>query len=81
MTAATRQEREKAQVAASTVPRKFLRLRDVLAATGLSRSSLYRLVREAKFPAPVHLGARTAAWLASEIDAYIEARAAERVTA
>ena len=45
----------------------FLRLPKVKALTGLSKSSLYELIRANSFPAPVHLGARTVAWVASEV--------------
>src|ERR1700761_7728494 len=41
----------------------FLGLPKVRAVTGLSKSSLYELIRENSFPPPVHLGARTVAWV------------------
>jgi prophage regulatory protein len=53
----------------------FLRLPKVKALTGLSKSSLYELIRANSFPAPVHLGARTVAWVASEVKQW----AAERI--
>jgi prophage regulatory protein len=53
----------------------FLRLPKVKAVTGLSKSSLYELIRANSFPAPVHLGARTVAWVASEVSQW----AAERI--
>jgi prophage regulatory protein len=55
----------------------FLRLPDVKAVTGLSKSSLYVLIREKRFPAPVRLGPRTVAWVRSEVKQW----AAERVHA
>jgi prophage regulatory protein len=55
----------------------FLRLPEVKAMTGLSKSSLYALVRERSFPAPVRLGARAVAWVRSEVRQW----AAERVHA
>ena len=51
---------------------------EVEAATGLSRSSLYRLAAEGQFPRPIKLGARAVGWRADEIAAWIEARTAER---
>jgi predicted DNA-binding transcriptional regulator AlpA len=45
----------------------FLRLPDVKAITGLSKSSLYGLIREKSFPPPVRLGPRAVAWVRSEI--------------
>ena len=53
----------------------FLRLPKVKSVTGLSKSSLYELIRANSFPAPVHLGARTVAWVASEVQQW----AAERI--
>jgi len=45
----------------------FLRLPDVKAVTGLSKTSLYALIKEKSFPAPVRLGPRAVAWVKSEI--------------
>jgi prophage regulatory protein len=53
----------------------FLRLPDVKLVTGLSKSSLYALIRANSFPSPVRLGPRTVAWVRSEIKQW----AAERV--
>jgi prophage regulatory protein len=55
----------------------FLRLPEVKLVTGLSKSSLYALIRAKRFPAPVQLGPRTVAWVRSEIKQW----AAERITA
>jgi prophage regulatory protein len=46
---------------------KFLRLPEVKAITGLSKSSLYGMIRDKNFPAPVRLGPRAVAWLSSEV--------------
>ncbi|MGC2620826.1 MAG: AlpA family transcriptional regulator [Acidobacteriaceae bacterium] len=45
----------------------FLRLPEVKAITGLSKTSLYALIRERSFPAPVRLGPRAVAWVRSEV--------------
>jgi prophage regulatory protein len=45
----------------------FLRLPEVKAITGLSKTSLYTLIREKSFPAPVRLGPRAVAWVRSEV--------------
>jgi prophage regulatory protein len=42
--------------------RIFLRLKQVIAATGMSRSWLYDAIRRGVFPAPIQLGARAVAW-------------------
>jgi prophage regulatory protein len=53
----------------------FVRLPEVKAVTGLSKSSLYALIRASNFPAPVRLGPRTVGWVRSEVKEW----AAERV--
>jgi len=45
----------------------LLRLPEVKAITELSKSSLYALIREGTFPAPVRLGPRAVAWVKSEV--------------
>ena len=45
----------------------FIRLPQVKAVTGLSKTSLYALIREKSFPAPVRLGPRAVAWVRSEV--------------
>lgn len=55
---------------------KFLRLRNVINTTGLSRSSIYLLMRDDKFPRNILLGARSVGWTQSSIDQWIEGRIA-----
>lgn len=45
----------------------FLRLKQVKAATGMSRSWLYEAIRRNEFPAPISLGARAVAWESSAV--------------
>jgi predicted DNA-binding transcriptional regulator AlpA len=45
----------------------FLRLPEVKAITGLSKTSVYALIRGKSFPAPVRLGPRAVAWVRSEV--------------
>ena len=52
----------------------FLRIQAVMHVTGLSRSTLYRLIADDSFPRPVRLGPRAVAWRRSDIDAWGEAR-------
>ena len=56
----------------------FLRLQAVIRVTGLSRSTLYRLIADERFPRPVQLGTRAVAWRRADIDAWSEARPATR---
>ncbi|WP_259053634.1 helix-turn-helix transcriptional regulator [Methylohalomonas lacus] len=57
---------------------KILRLPEVKARTGLSRSSIYLRVSQGLFPSPVPLGGRAVGWLESEVDEWIAARISER---
>ena len=50
---------------------RILRVSVVLERTGLSRSTLYRKVREGSFPKPLLLGARCSGWHESAVDAWI----------
>ena len=43
-----------------------------------SRPHLYRLIDDRKFPAPIRLSENRIAFLESEIDAWLDARIAER---
>ena len=55
---------------------RILRLPEVSQATGLSRSTIYRLVRSGSFPQSVALTARTIGWYSTDIETWIAARAA-----
>jgi len=55
-------------------PRLFARLPTVIQATGLGRSTRYRLVARGAFPAPVQLGPRAVAWRWSDLDRWSESR-------
>lgn len=57
-------------------PRALLRLQHVQARTGLARSTVYKLVSEKKFPAPIPLAGRAVAWDSQAIDAWIDSRIA-----
>jgi prophage regulatory protein len=53
---------------------KFLRLAEVRNRVPYSRSTIYQLITQGKFPKPINLGARAVAWLESDIDEWIAAR-------
>lgn len=71
--AAPKQHKLAAAVAAHD---SLARRREVQHDTGLSRSSLYRLIAAGEFPAQVRLSSNTVAWLRSEVDAWIASRVA-----
>lgn len=56
------------------VQQYILRLPEVKARTGLSRSSIYNAIKAGTFPAHVSLGARAVGWFSSDIDAWITSR-------
>jgi prophage regulatory protein len=60
---------------------RALRVRKVSDKTGLGVSSIWRLVNEGQFPAPIKLTAGCTAWFEHEIDQWLEAKALERGTA
>ena len=53
---------------------RLLRRREVEKITGMSRSSIYRLMHEDEFPRPVRVGPAAVRWKASDITAWIESR-------
>ncbi len=55
----------------------FLRLPQVQALVGLSRSQVYKLMAEGNFPASKKIGTRIAVWLSSDIQAWQQARIEE----
>lgn len=57
---------------------KIIRLKAVIDATGLARSTVYKYVGEGSFPKPIPLGDRCVGWLESEVQDWILARVEER---
>jgi prophage regulatory protein len=52
----------------------ILRRKQVEARTGLSRSSIYKMMSDGSFPKPVSLGARAVGWVESHVDQWLESR-------
>ena len=64
------------------VPRdRLLRLPDVEATTGCKKSTIYKLMKEGKFPSCVRITARMAAWPESAVLQWVQARIAGEVQA
>ena len=61
----------------TNAPNRFLRLPEVLARTGLSRSTIYVRLAAGCFPQPVSLGGRTVGWIEAEVDEWVRERIAE----
>ncbi|QPJ64813.1 MAG: AlpA family transcriptional regulator [Candidatus Nitrohelix vancouverensis] len=50
---------------------RILRLPEVMARTGLSRSTIYHYISKAAFPKPVSLGVRAVGWVEGEIQEWL----------
>lgn len=61
--------------AGTTQPTRFLRLPEVKARTGMSRSTIYNRIRDKQFPEPRNLGGNISAWPEAELDRWIADRA------
>ena len=51
---------------------QIIRLKQVKAMTGLSRSTIYRFMSVRKFPKQIKLGPKSSGWLLDEVDAWIQ---------
>jgi prophage regulatory protein len=55
------------------IKQSLLRLSDVRSRTGLGKTKIYQLIRDKKFPRPVHpADSRLSGWASLEIDAWID---------
>lgn len=56
-------------------PLRFMRLKEVIARTGLSRSTIYLMVADGRFPRQVRLGgSRSVAWIEAEVEGWMRER-------
>jgi prophage regulatory protein len=53
---------------------RLIRIRDVVARTGLSRGSVYDALSRGNFPRPVKLEGRSVGFVEAEVDRWIAAR-------
>jgi prophage regulatory protein len=49
----------------------LLRRKQVESRTGLSQSSIYKLISEGNFPKPIKLGQKAVAWIDHQVDHWI----------
>ncbi len=56
------------------LPQRFLRLKEVISRTGLSRSAIYSLMNQNSFPKSVLLAQRSVGWLESDIEAWVNVK-------
>lgn len=52
----------------------ILRLKEVIERTGLSRSTIYDLMKLNRFPAQRRLGLRSVGWIDAEIGEWVQSR-------
>ncbi len=57
---------------------RFIKLPEVEATTSLKKPTIYRMIKEGKFPRPVKLNKRSVAWVELEITDWQEMRMAAR---
>lgn len=69
------------QVINSQHYQRLIRIREAIQKTGLSKSSIYDLMAQGRFPQTVRLGGRSVAFVESEVDAWIAERIAARCVA
>lgn len=60
--------------AALTEDIRIIRIREVMALTGLSRSSIYLGIKQRTFPRQLKLSVRSSGWLRSEVIEWVNAR-------
>ena len=57
---------------------RLIRLKEVLNRTGLSKSTLYQLMKDGAFPRSISIGNRAVSWNILEVEKWINSRIAER---
>lgn len=57
---------------------RLIRLKEVMAMTGLARATVYKYIKQEMFPASVSLGDRAVAWVESEVQEWILEKIAQR---
>ena len=62
------------QINPVATPKQLIKINEVIHRTAKSRSAIYLAVSRKNFPAPHKIGDRAVAWLASDIDAWIDAQ-------
>ncbi|KKM04035.1 hypothetical protein LCGC14_1768270 [marine sediment metagenome] len=57
---------------------RLIKLKEVIEKTSLGRSTIYEFMAKETFPKQVLLGAKSVAWLESEVDDWIEEKVRKR---
>lgn len=56
----------------------ILRCKEVSKKTGLPKSTIYDMIKDRIFPAPIQLGPRTTGWIEEEVENWLEKKKRER---
>lgn len=62
-----------------TISPGLYRRRDIESITGLSRSTIYDLMKKGQFPKPIKLTARAVAWSRADVIAWVDQKLASAV--
>ena len=65
------------QINTVTPTKQLIKISEVIHRTAKSRSSIYKAINDGKFPKAYKNGDRAVAWLAIDIDAWIDAQTAK----
>ena len=57
---------------------RLIKLKEVIEKTSLGRSTIYEFIAKGIFPKQVSIGAKSVAWLESEVDDWIMERIGQR---
>ena len=57
---------------------KLIRIKEVMEITGMSRTSIYDMSHDGRFPKFVRLSQRSSAWIHEEVLLWVESKIAER---
>lgn len=52
--------------------KQLLRMPDVIVQVALSKSQIYKLIKEGSFPKPIKVGSRVSAWVSEDIGRWID---------
>ena len=57
---------------------RIIRLPEAMSISGLRRATIYKKMSSGEFPRQVHMSPRAVGWIESEVEAWRQARIAER---
>jgi prophage regulatory protein len=60
--------------------KKILRMRDIRNITGLSRATIYLMIKKGTFPDQIKIGVRAVGWIESDLQAWIESKTSKKAS-